>query len=220
MFFKLFNKSKQVDTYDDMKYLIVGLGNPGKEYAETRHNIGFKVLDALAKASDIFFEPARYADVARMKYKGRTLVLIKPMTYMNLSGKAVDYWMKKENVDIDHMLVIVDDLALGFGTIRLKDKGGDGGHNGLKHIIEVLGHQSFNRLRFGIGSDFSRGYQVDFVLENWNDNESLLLPERLGKVAGAIKNYVTIGMERTMNFFNSKYDPDEALKKLKEHGSE
>ncbi len=219
MFFKLFSKSKQFDIFDDMKYLIVGLGNPGKEYSETRHNIGFKVLDALAEASDIFFEPARYADVARIKYKGRTLVLIKPMTYMNLSGKAVAYWMKKENVEVDHMLVIVDDLALGFGTIRLKDKGGDGGHNGLKHIIEILGHQSFNRLRFGIGNNFSRGRQVDFVLENWTEDEALLLPERLVKVAGAVKNFVTIGIERTMNFFNSKYDPDEALKKLKDEES-
>jgi PTH1 family peptidyl-tRNA hydrolase len=220
MIFKFFKKkSKQVEPDDDMKYLIIGLGNPGETYAETRHNIGFKVLDAFTEASDIFFEHARYADVAKVKYKGKTFVLVKPMTFMNLSGKAVDYWMKKEHVELDKTLIIVDDLALSFGTIRLKDNGGDGGHNGLKDIIEVLGHQNFNRLRFGIGNNFSRGRQVDFVLDRWSEEESKLLPERLGKMIGAVKNFATIGMERTMNFFNSKYDFEEELKKFnqKEH---
>jgi PTH1 family peptidyl-tRNA hydrolase len=214
MIFKLFQKSKKIETKDDMKYLIVGLGNPGETYAETRHNIGFKVLDAFARASDIFFEHGRYGDVARLKYKGRTFVLVKPMTFMNLSGKAVDYWMKKENVELEKTLIIVDDLALTFGTIRMKDKGGDGGHNGLKDITAVLGHQNFNRLRFGIGNNFSRGGQVDFVLNPWSDDEAKLLPERITKMIGAIKNFGTIGMERTMNFFNSKYDFEEELKKV------
>jgi len=214
MIFKLFQKSKKDEIKDDMKYLIVGLGNPGETYAETRHNIGFKVLDAFAKASDIFFEHGRYGDVARVKYKGRTFILVKPMTFMNLSGKAVDYWMKKENVELEKTLIIVDDLALSFGTIRLKDKGGDGGHNGLKDIIEIIGHSNFNRMRFGIGNNYSRGGQVDFVLNPWSEDEVKLLPERISKMIGAIKNFGTIGMERTMNFFNSRYDFEEELKKF------
>jgi PTH1 family peptidyl-tRNA hydrolase len=214
MIFNIFKKSKQVVSDNLMKYLIAGLGNPGEKYAETRHNIGFKVLDAFAEASDVFFTHERYADVARLKYKGRIFVLVKPMTFMNLSGKAVDYWLKKENVDLENTLIIVDDLALSYGTIRLKDKGGDGGHNGLKDIINILGHQNFNRLRFGIGNHFSKGGQVDFVLNNWSDDEAKLLPERISKMIGAIKNFGTIGMERTMNFFNSKYDFEEELKKI------
>lgn len=197
-----------------MKYLIVGLGNPGEKYADTRHNIGFKVLDAFAEASDAVFEHKRYADVVKIKFKGRIFVLVKPMTFMNLSGKAVDYWMKKEKTDIANTLVIVDDLALNFGTIRLKKNGGDGGHNGLKDIITVLGHQNFNRLRFGIGNNFLKGYQVDYVLSDWDKNEKKLLPERCKKMIGAIKNFGTIGMDRTMNFFNNKYDFEAELLKL------
>jgi len=214
--FHLFKKRKshEVKIVNHMKYLIVGLGNPGEQYTGTRHNIGFNVLDAFAEASDTFFEHKRYADVAYVKYKGRILVLIKPMTYMNLSGKAVDYWMKKEKVDVDKTLIIVDDLALPFGTIRLKDKGGDGGHNGLKSIIEILGHQNFIRLRFGIGNNFGKGYQVDYVLEKWNEDEFKLLPERIKKMTGAVKNFASIGIERTMNFFNSKYDMNAELEKL------
>jgi PTH1 family peptidyl-tRNA hydrolase len=199
-----------------MKYLIVGLGNPGEKYTDTRHNIGFKVLDAFAEASDLFFEHKRYADVVKLKFKGRIFVLIKPMTYMNLSGKAVDYWMKKEKIDAERMMVIVDDLALSFGTVRIKDKGGDGGHNGLKDIISVLGHQNFIRLRFGIGNNFRKGGQVDFVLDEWSEDEKKLLPERIKKVIGAVKNFGTIGIERTMNFFNAKYNFEEALKKYNE----
>lgn len=221
--FNLFKKrKKQNNLENDMKYLIVGLGNPGDKYTETRHNIGFKVLDAFAKASDAVFEHKRYADVTKVKHKGRIFVLAKPMTFMNLSGKAVDYWMKKEKVSTENTLIIVDDLALSFGTIRMKNKGGDGGHNGLNDIIAVLGHQNFNRLRFGIGDSFSRGRQVDYVLDNWSENEAKLLPERLKKMVGAIKNFGTIGMERTMNFFNKKYDIEAELLKLKkkDEGSE
>ncbi len=205
-----------------MKYLIVGLGNPGEKYSGTRHNIGFKVLDAFAEASDAVFEHKRYADVTKVKHKGRIFVLAKPMTFMNLSGKAVDYWMKKEKVSIENTLIIVDDLALSFGTIRMKNKGGDGGHNGLNDIIAILGHQNFNRLRFGIGDSFSKGRQVDYVLDNWSENELKLLPERLKKMIGAIKNFGTIGMNRTMNFFNKKYDIESELLKLKkkDEGSE
>jgi PTH1 family peptidyl-tRNA hydrolase len=203
-----------------MKYLIVGLGNPGVEYSETRHNIGFKVLDAFAEASDIFFEHLRYADIAKLKYKGRVFVLAKPMTYMNLSGKAVDYWLKKENVPVENLLIIVDDLALPFGTIRIKDSGGAGGHNGLNDIINILGHQNFNRLRFGIGAGYSKGKQVDYVLENWNEKEIKLLPERLKKIAGAVKNFGTIGIERTMNLFNDKYNAETELLKLQNKNSD
>jgi peptidyl-tRNA hydrolase, PTH1 family len=212
-FFGKRNSRKEKEDYK-MKYLIVGLGNPGEEYTDTRHNIGFKVSDAFMEASGAVFEHKRYADVVKIKFKGRIFVLIKPMTFMNLSGKAVDYWMKKENIEAANMLVIVDDLALPFGTIRLKKNGGDGGHNGLKNIIQVLGHQNFNRLRFGIGNQFSKGYQVDYVLSNWNDDEEKLLPERIKKIIGAIKNFGTIGIDRTMNYFNNKYDFDAELKKV------
>ncbi len=221
--FNLFRKrEKQNKLENDMKYLIVGLGNPGEKYAETRHNIGFKVLDAFAEASDAVFEHKRYADITKVKHKGRIFVLAKPMTFMNLSGKAVDYWIKKEKVSIENTLIIVDDLAIPFGTIRMKNKGGDGGHNGLNNIIAILGHQNFNRLRFGIGNSFSKGRQVDYVLDNWSEDEVKLLPERLKKMTGAIKNFGTIGMNRTMNFFNKKYDIEAELLKLKkkDEGSE
>ncbi|NPA45151.1 MAG: aminoacyl-tRNA hydrolase [Chlorobi bacterium] len=198
-----------------MKYLIVGLGNPGNEYSETRHNIGFKVLDAFAEQNNATFEHNRYADVVKVKHKGRIFVLAKPMTFMNLSGKAVNYWIKKEKIPIENVLIIVDDLAIPFGTIRIKNKGGDGGHNGLKNIIEVLGHQNFNRLRFGIGNSFSKGKQVDYVLDNWTETEAKLLPERIKQMVGAIKNFGTIGITRTMNYFNKKYDIDKELEKLK-----
>ncbi len=210
-----FKRNAQKDTDGNkMKYLIIGLGNPGEEYAETRHNIGFKVLDAFAEASDAVFEHKRYADVTKVKYRGRIFVLVKPMTFMNLSGKAVDYWMKKEKVDTKNTLVVVDDLALSFGTIRLKKNGGDGGHNGLKDIIAVLGHQNFNRLRFGIGNKFRKGYQADYVLSAWNEDEKKLLPERTEKMIEAIKTFGTIGIDRAMNFFNSRYDAEKESEKL------
>ena len=187
-----------------MKFLIFGLGNIGYEYANTRHNIGFNILDALAKASNISFKDNRYGATVEYKFKGRTYILIKPSTYMNLSGKAVNYWMQKEKVSIDNVMIILDDLALPFGTIRIKTKGSDGGHNGLKHINEILGHNKYARLRFGIGAEFSQGQQVDYVLGEWDEEEKKKLPERLEKCIEAIKGFGTIGIARTMNSYNNK----------------
>ncbi|MEG0498340.1 MAG: aminoacyl-tRNA hydrolase, partial [Alistipes sp.] len=154
-----------------MKYLIVGLGNIGDEYADTRHNAGFEVLDALAKASNIAFTAGRYGSVAELKHKGRTLVLRKPTTFMNLSGKAVRYWLDAEKIAPENLLVVVDDIALPFGTLRMRPKGSAGGHNGLKNITELLGHENYARMRFGIGGDFARGQQVDYVLGTWSEEE-------------------------------------------------
>jgi PTH1 family peptidyl-tRNA hydrolase len=187
-----------------MKYLIVGLGNIGPEYRNTRHNIGFKILDALAGASNFSFDSARYAFKGETKFKGRTLVCIKPTTYMNLSGKAVSYWMQMEKIKVENVLVITDDLALDFGTLRLKTKGSDGGHNGLKNIQLLLGSNVYPRLRFGVGSDFQRGRQVDYVLSDWSEEEELLLPERIEKSIEIIQSFVTIGSELTMSAFNNK----------------
>ena len=187
-----------------MKYLIVGLGNIGAEYAGTRHNIGFKVLDALAEASNAVFTTARYGDVAEVKYKGRTLLLIKPSTYMNLSGKAVRYWMDAEKIAPENLLVISDDIALPFGTLRMRTKGSSGGHNGLKNISELLGREDYARIRFGIGGNFARGQQIDYVLGTWTDEERKLLPERLKVFGDAVLSFAAIGAERTMNLFNKK----------------
>ncbi|MBN1252335.1 MAG: aminoacyl-tRNA hydrolase [Bacteroidales bacterium] len=187
-----------------MKYLIVGLGNIGEKYANTRHNIGFKILDYLALQNDIEFKQNRLAFTAEWKFKGRSLMFCKPTTYMNLSGKAVNYWMQKEKVAIENLLIIADDLALPFGTIRIKKQGGAAGHNGLSDIIEMLGHQEFNRLRFGIGDEFSKGQQVDYVLGDWTETENEKLEERIKKVASSIKSFVTIGIDRTMSEFNNK----------------
>jgi peptidyl-tRNA hydrolase, PTH1 family len=186
-----------------MKYLIIGLGNPGTEYEETRHNIGFKALDALAKASNVLFTPDRHGDIATLKFKGRTIILLKPSTFMNLSGKAVSYWMQKEKITLDRLLVITDDLALPFGTIRVRMKGSDGGHNGLKSIQETLGTNAYPRFRFGIGDEFSKGHQVNYVLSPWNEDELKAMPERLEKSCELIKSFTTIGLERTMNLFNN-----------------
>lgn len=187
-----------------MKYLIAGLGNIGNEYHDTRHNIGFKILDAFAEASNVFFADNRYGATAEVKIKGRTLVLLKPATFMNLSGNAVRYWMQKENIPVENVLVVVDDLALPFGTLRLKPKGSDAGHNGLKNIQEVLGHSNYARLRFGIGSDFSKGRQVDYVLGKWTNDEALNLSERAEKCAEIIKSFCFAGMQLTMTQFNGK----------------
>ena len=187
-----------------MKYLIVGLGNIGDEYAFTRHNIGFDILDAFAKASNICFQDGRYAFSCEAKYKGRTLVLIKPTTYMNLSGKAVNYWLQKERIPLENLLVLVDDLAIPFGTLRLRPKGGDGGHNGLKNIQETLMTQNYARLRFGIGDQFYKGQQVDYVLSKWSKEESAKLTERFEIAGEIIKSFVTTGLERTMTAYNSK----------------
>ena len=187
-----------------MKYLIVGLGNIGMEYADTRHNIGFKVLDALAEASNAVFTTVRYGDMAEVRFKGRTLLLLKPSTYMNLSGKAVRYWMDAEKIDPENLLVISDDIALPFGTLRLRPKGSAGGHNGLKNIAELLGTEEFARMRFGIGGDFPRGHQVDYVLGTWTEEERKAMPERLQLFVEAIRSFATVGCARTMNSYNRK----------------
>lgn len=187
-----------------MKYLIVGLGNIGAEYAETRHNIGFKVLDALAGASDTFFTTGRYGDIATLRHRGHTLVLLKPSTYMNLSGKAVRYWMDAEHIAPENLLVVSDDIALPFGTLRMRAKGSAGGHNGLKNIAELLGTEEFARMRFGVGGDFPRGHQVDYVLGEWTEEERAAMPERLKLFGDAILSFAAIGLERTMNLFNKK----------------
>ena len=186
------------------KYLIAGLGNIGDEYRNTRHNIGFLVLDALAKSADTSFESDRYASRASLRFKGRNLILMKPATYMNLSGKAVNYWLQKEKIPVENLLVVTDDLSLPFGKLRLKGKGSDGGHNGLKHIIDTLSTTSYPRLRFGIGSEFGRGQQVDYVLSNWTEEEQQILPERIALATELIKSFATIGIAQTMNQFNNK----------------
>jgi peptidyl-tRNA hydrolase, PTH1 family len=187
-----------------VKYLIAGLGNIGDEYAHTRHNIGFDVLDALAGASNIRFEDKRLAFVSELKHKGRTLVLIKPTTYMNLSGKAINYWLQKESIPVENLLIVVDDLALPFGKLRIRSNGGDAGHNGLKNINETLGHQNYARLRFGIGNEYPKGHQADFVLSEWDAEEKKLLPKQIEQAGEIVKSFTTIGIERTMNAFNKK----------------
>ena len=187
-----------------MKYLIVGLGNPGTEYAETRPNIAFQVLDALAGASSVVFNPARYGDLAELRHKGRTFFLLKPATFMNLSGKAVRYWMEQENIPSERVLVITDDLALPFGAIRIKPKGGAGGHNGLTSIIALLGTEEFPRLRFGIGSNFAKGRQSDYVLGAWNTEERKTLSERVELCSKAILQFGLLGVDSAMNNFNKR----------------
>jgi len=187
-----------------MKYLIAGLGNIGTDYEHTRHNIGFEILDFLSRESSIFFSPGRYGDVAEMKYRGRQLILLKPSTYMNLSGKAVSYWLKQEKIPLDRLLIATDDLALPFGKIRLRSKGSDGGHNGLKSINEILGNTKYARLRFGIGDEFHKGHQVNYVLSKWNEDESKALEERLKICSDAIKAFSFQGIDRTMSAFNNQ----------------
>jgi PTH1 family peptidyl-tRNA hydrolase len=186
-----------------MKYLIVGLGNIGAEYELTRHNIGFLVLDRIADNHKIDFQNSRLADKAELKYKGRQLHLIKPSTYMNLSGKAVAYWLQELKIKKENLLVIVDDIALPFGSLRMRTKGSSAGHNGLKNIEQVLGGQDYSRIRFGIGNDYAKGQQVDFVLSNFGQQEFDELPTIMDKAADMVYSYCTIGAERTMNFFNS-----------------
>ncbi len=187
-----------------MKYLIAGLGNMGSEYANTRHNIGFIVADAVALEGKAVFEPGRLADVTKVKYKGRILVVIKPTTYMNLSGKSIKYWLGKENIPMENLLVITDDIALPTGTLRMRAKGGDGGHNGLISIIEHLGTQEFARLRIGIGNDFAQGMQVDYVLGKWTKAEEEIMIPKVKTAVEIVKSYVAIGAERTMNVYNTK----------------
>lgn len=192
------------EVQDEMKYLIVGLGNIGKEYEKTRHNIGFMVLDALAKASNAVFATVRYGDRAVMRVKGRTFILLKPSTYMNLSGNAVNYWLQKENVPVENLLVVLDDIALPFGTLRLKPRGSDAGHNGLKHIQQILGSDVYPRLRFGIGNDYPKGYQIEYVLSQFTEEEYKLLPEKLEQAGEIVRSFGLTGIQTTMNQFNNK----------------
>ncbi|MCX4278849.1 MULTISPECIES: aminoacyl-tRNA hydrolase [Muribaculum] len=187
-----------------MKYLIVGLGNIGDEYRGTRHNIGFRILDAFAEASNISFSTERYGDVAHMRLKNKQLTLLKPSTYMNLSGNAVRYWKEKENIDISHILVLVDDIALPFGAIRIKPNGSDAGHNGLKNIAQMLGTPAYPRLRFGIGNDFPRGCQVDYVLGHFTLDQRQQLPARVDVACEAIKAFCLSGIDFAMCNFNNK----------------
>ena len=187
-----------------MNYLIVGLGTIGDEYARTRHNIGFRVLDALAGASNVVFEDRRYGYVATLKVKNQTLTLLKPSTYMNLSGNAVRYWLKEKNVPVERMLVVVDDLALPFGKLRLKPGGSEAGHNGLRHITQVLGTQQYARLRFGIGNEFPRGGQVDYVLGEFGDEDLQQMDERLKVACEAVKTFCLAGVQIAMNQVNNK----------------
>ena len=185
-----------------MKYLVVGLGNIGVEYSNTRHNIGFTILDAITIASNIVFKDKRYAFRAEYKFKSRIFILIKPSTYVNLSGKAVNYWLQKEKIPIENLLIILDDLSLPFGLLRLKQKGGDAGHNGLKSINQILGHQNYARLRFGIGNNYNKGTQSDYVLSQWSEEEENKIGEYINIAIDIVKNFGTIGIERTMNQYN------------------
>ena len=200
----LFTTSQNKTEDPSMKYLIVGLGNIGEEYAQTRHNIGFDVLDELAHEYDLQFKDERYGAVCTYKFKSRQFILLKPNTYVNLSGKAVNYWLQKEKIPLKNLLVIVDDLALPFGSLRLKPKGGDAGHNGLKSIQNILNTAGYCRLRFGIGNEFQKGQQVDFVLGRWSDEENDALKERKKLAIDIIKAFGTIGTAQTMNQFNNK----------------
>lgn len=186
------------------KFLIVGLGNIGPEYENTRHNIGFKVLDQLAEDREVSFKADKLASRTEFKNKGRTFVLIKPSTYMNLSGKAVRYWMEKEKVELEQVLIVTDDLALPFGTLRIKLKGSDGGHNGLKNINEVLNTTKYARFRFGISAEFGKGGQVDYVLGEWSAEENEKLGERIKKAGQAVVSFGMAGAARTMNQFNGQ----------------
>ena len=186
-----------------MKYLIAGLGNIGPDYAQTRHNIGVMVLDAFAKASNAVFEDRRYGFVAEMRLRNKSLLLLKPSTFMNLSGNAIRYWLQKEKIETENLLVVVDDLALPFGTLRLKSKGSDAGHNGLKHIQDLIG-QNYPRLRFGIGNDFPRGAQVNYVLDEFSDEEKQKLPERIETAADIIRSFCLAGVNTAMNQYNNK----------------
>ena len=201
----LLGVEKTSDKLDDMnKFLIVGIGNIGAEYVNTRHNIGFKVLDFIANIEGASFDNLKLGAVAEIKIKGKTFILLKPNTYMNLSGKAVKYWMDKEKIALDKVLIITDDLNLSFGTIRIRSKGSDGGHNGLKNITQVLNTQEYARFRFGISDAFKKGKQVDYVLGNWDEEEKTKLPERLEIASEIIKSFGLAGLEITMTSYNGK----------------
>lgn len=193
------NKNEEINT---MKYLVVGLGNIGQEYERTRHNVGFLVLDALAEKKSATFEPNKQGEVAKFRHKGRSFVMIKPSTFMNLSGKAVRYWMQKEKIPMERVIVIVDDLNLPFGKIRLRQKGSDGGHNGLKNINQLLGRSDYPRVRIGVGSNFSKGKQVNYVLGKWSPEEEEALPAILGKVVNGLLDIPFLGVARVMTQLN------------------
>ena len=203
-FLNIIKRNKPQEVIPMKKFLIVGLGNIGSEYANTRHNIGFKILDYVANAEGISFQPQKLGDVAELKIKGRTLLLLKPNTYMNLSGKAVNYWLEKEKIEKENLLVITDDLNLAFGTIRIKTKGTDGGHNGLKNIQLLLNSSEYPRFRFGISDAFKKGKQVDYVLGEWDETEKEQLKERLALSTEIIKSFALAGLNTTMNTFNGK----------------
>jgi PTH1 family peptidyl-tRNA hydrolase len=203
-FLKIFKRNRPEENIPMKKFLIVGLGNIGSEYANTRHNIGFKVLDYIANQEGISFQSVKLGDVAELKIKGRTLLLLKPNTYMNLSGKAVNYWMEKEKIEKENLLVITDDLNLAFGTFRIKTKGSDGGHNGLKNIQLVLNSTEYPRFRFGISDAFKKGKQVDYVLGEWDDTEKETLKVRLELCAEIVKSFALAGLNTTMNLYNGK----------------
>ena len=201
---KLISKQKTENTPPMKKFLIVGLGNIGAEYVNTRHNIGFKILDHFAKKEGVSFQTAKLGELAEFKTKGRTLLLLKPNTYMNLSGKAVKYWMEKEKIEKDNVLIITDDLNIAFGTIRIKTKGSDGGHNGLKNIQLLLNSTEYPRFRFGISDEFKKGKQVDYVLGEWNEEEKIKLADRLELSSEIILSFALSGLNTTMNTFNGK----------------
>ncbi len=199
----LFNSKKE--NIDPMKkYLIVGLGNIGEKYKNTRHNIGFKALNYIADKEEVSFSTQKLGDLTSFKFKGRTFFLLKPNTFMNLSGKAVKYWMTKEKIPLENILIISDDLNLPFGALRMKPKGSDGGHNGLKDINAILNTQQYTRIRFGVGNKFAKGRQVDYVLGKWSDEELQSITEKLERVHTAVKSFGTAGTGRTMNLFNTK----------------
>jgi len=203
-FLSLFGRDNLVlEEKDSMKkFLVVGLGNIGDEYAETRHNIGFKVLDALAKKKEFSFETLKLGAIGVYKLKGRSILCLKPATYMNRSGKAIKYWMDKEKIPMENILVITDDINLPFGTIRVKTKGSDGGHNGLKDTQEYLQTTKYNRFRFGVGADFGKGRQIEYVLGKWSDDENVAIEERLNKSQELVDSFVLSGISRTMNQYN------------------
>ena len=203
-FLNIFKKRTPEENIPMKKFLIVGLGNIGSEYANTRHNIGFKVLDYLANKEGVSFQTVKLGEIAELKIKGRTLLLLKPNTYMNLSGKAVKYWLEKENIEKENMLVITDDLNLAFGTIRIKTKGSDGGHNGLKNIQLLLNSTEYPRFRFGISDAFKKGQQVDYVLGEWTEEEKEKLKERLEISSEIVKSFALAGLNNTMNTYNGK----------------
>ena len=203
-FSKLFGAKVESKEVLMKKFLIIGLGNIGDKYTNTRHNIGFKILDEVAEEYNVTFETEKLGDVATFRFKGRTFILLKPSTFMNLSGKAVKYWMDKENISVENILVVTDDVHIDFGAIRVKAKGSAGGHNGLKDIQEKLNSQQYARFRFGVGGNYSKGRQADFVLGEWSKEETSQLIERLPISAKVISSFGTAGLNNTMNTYNGK----------------